>query len=183
MKVTDDYVFFYTNWLSQWYTSPFTSFGIKFNNCEQFMMYCKAKLFDDTSIAKKILQADSPETQKALGRKVKNYDDSVWSSVRYDCVVVGNYYKFKDEVLKNKLLELYPRTFVEASEVDLIWGIGRGEDYKHITDPKTWRGKNLLGKAITEVAFHFSYNTIPLKSLKVVNKILTKHENILNNSI
>jgi len=174
MKVTDDYVFFYTNWLSQWYTSPFTRFGIKFNNCEQFMMYCKAVMFNDISIAKKILHTDSPKTQRALGRKVKNYNDNAWSNVRYNCVVVGNYYKFQDEILKHKLLELYPRVFVEASEVDLIWGIGRGEDYPKITDPKTWRGKNLLGKAITEVAGHISNNTIPIKPLNIVNKILAK---------
>jgi predicted NAD-dependent protein-ADP-ribosyltransferase YbiA (DUF1768 family) len=41
--------------------------------------------------------------------------------------------------------------FVEASPRDRRWGIGLSVTNPNIDDPANWRGRNLLGKVITEV--------------------------------
>ena len=46
----EKYVFFWGGVFSQWYKSNFTLDGITFNTAEQYMMYKKAMLFEDTEI-------------------------------------------------------------------------------------------------------------------------------------
>ncbi len=38
-------------------------------------------IFEDNESQDQILKADSPKKQKSLGRKVKNFDDHIWSTV------------------------------------------------------------------------------------------------------
>lgn len=115
------------------------------------MMYYKAKTFNDTVIMHKILSTNDTRKQKELGRKVSDYDDVVWSSVRYDIVKRINYLKFsQNPELKISLIMLKDWEFVEASPYDKIWGIGLGEDNPDIFYPEKWQGQNLLGKAIKE---------------------------------
>lgn len=66
------------NPLSNWHPSRFTVNGVDFKNNEQFMMYCKAKLFGDEVCAEKILRTDSPREHKALGRSVRGFDETKW---------------------------------------------------------------------------------------------------------
>lgn len=44
-----------------------------------------------------------------------------------------------------------PAILVEAAGRDTIWGIGLGENNPKSRDPLLWRGKNLLGFALTNV--------------------------------
>jgi ribA/ribD-fused uncharacterized protein len=55
------------NPLSNWHPAKFVVNGVKFCNNEQFMMYCKAKLFGDEFIAGEILLATEPLDHKLLG--------------------------------------------------------------------------------------------------------------------
>ncbi len=64
-----NYIFFYTPkpriegckaCLSNWYTSVFSSDGIKFENVEKWIMYEKAKLFKDHITALDILNETTP---------------------------------------------------------------------------------------------------------------------------
>lgn len=64
--------------LSNWHPATFVVNGTEFCNNEQFMMYCKARLFGDEAIAQKILAAKSPKEHKALGRQVRGFDEAVW---------------------------------------------------------------------------------------------------------
>lgn len=43
------------------------------------------------------------------------------------------------------------RILVEASPRDRIWGIGMGKANTDAENPMKWRGRNLLGFALTEV--------------------------------
>jgi len=43
------------------------------------------------------------------------------------------------------------RVLVEASPRDRIWGIGLGRNSDDATNPRRWRGQNLLGFALMEV--------------------------------
>lgn len=57
----------------------------------------------------------------------------------------------QNEELKQQLLLTYPKTLVEASPYDRIWGIGLSEDDSRAWNELTWKGKNLLGKILTTV--------------------------------
>lgn len=89
---------------------------------------------------------------KHLGRKVKNYDDSVWCKKRFNIVKFGLTLKFsQNPKLKEQLLAVGSKKLVEASPYDKIWGIGLSyEDAKNVPENK-WPGLNLLGKVLDEV--------------------------------
>jgi ribA/ribD-fused uncharacterized protein len=136
---------------SQWHSSKFTDKdGNVFSNCEQWMMYNKAMLFEDVNIAKQIMKGGNPKTVKALGRQVKGFHEKTWKKERMNIVIQGNYYKFsQNDNFKKKLLDTGDTELVEASPYDRIWGIGFTAD-KAEGKRNKW-GLNLLGKALVEV--------------------------------
>ncbi|KAL5004614.1 hypothetical protein ScPMuIL_018070 [Solemya velum] len=137
---------------SQWYQNSFEVGGITYNCAEQYMMHQKAELVEDLDTAKKILKAKSPKQQKALGRKIKNFNEDLWSSNCKYIVKTGNRAKFRsDHYLKEQLYATYPRDLVEASPLDTVWGIGLTSDDPAAWSRETWLGQNLLGQALTEV--------------------------------
>jgi len=146
------YKFFWEGPFSNWFLSGFIVDDIAYNCGEQYMMYQKAVLFNDTEIADKILNETEPKKQKQLGRKVRNFNVNVWDSVRYDIVKKGLYHKFTQSVfLKSELLKYKEYRFVEASPYDTIWGIGFIEK-DAMSNISKW-GKNLLGKILTELSY------------------------------
>lgn len=152
--MTHNFTFFWQNRspFSNWYPSKFTHNGVNFTRGEQYMMYQKAILFSDLTIASAILLTDNPKEQKDLGRVVSNYDDAVWSSRRVDIMVDGLYEKFKQNPkLQEALLATGKTEIVEASPYDLIWGIGYTADDPRAVDKTKWRGQNLLGITLMKV--------------------------------
>jgi len=148
------YTFFFTEKspFSQWYPCAFVVDGVTFTCAEQFMMHGKAILFGDLDIARQILAAGHPKQHKALGRKVKNFDDAIWKAKRLEIVKAGSRAKFtQNEELRALLLGTKGTAMVEASPYDRIWGIGLAATDPRAQDPKTWRGQNLLGKILTEL--------------------------------
>lgn len=116
------------------------------------MMYQKALLFNDHTIAQEILAETSPYQQKALGRKVRNYVEKDWADVRVEVMVLGLYAKFtQHEDLKKLLLDTGNTIIAEASPTDKIWGIGLGELDPRVNDKKYWPGLNLLGITLMRV--------------------------------
>lgn len=142
-KPTDKYGAF-----SQWYKSDFTDINdVKYNCAEQFMMYQKAILFGDNEVANEILNETDPKNIKALGRKIKNFNQQEWDENKFEIVIAGNFYKFnQNNELKNILLNTGNEDIAEASPFDKIWGIGIDE--KAAESGAEWQGENLLGKAL-----------------------------------
>lgn len=139
-----------TDPLSNWYMSDFVVKGITFNCVEQFMMFCKAKLFKDEITADKILRAKTPKEHKALGRQVAGYVESIWVDRREKIVVHGTYAKFSQNAeIKSILLSTAGTMLVEASPFDHIWGIKLAASDPRALDPSKWQGLNLLGKCLT----------------------------------
>ena len=148
------FTFFFTEAspFSQWYRCAFTAGDHAFNCAEQYMMHGKALLFQDAATAEKILAADHPREHKALGRKVKPFDDAVWKRERVGIVRAGNHAKFtQNPALLEQLLATRGTTLVEASPYDRIWGIGLAATDPRAQDPAQWKGQNLLGKVLTEL--------------------------------
>lgn len=132
---------------------------ITFTCNEQFFMYCKALLFKDMeSVSKLLVPNNNPAEYKEIGRRVKNYDDYIWSQRRYGFMKEGLYYKFtQNNALKRQLLMTGNKVLVETSPFDEIWGIRLGKRNrmgkidKTWLDVNNWRGSNLLGFALMEV--------------------------------
>lgn len=158
MRVTDTHVYFWGEFLSNWYPARFTEARegktLEFFNSEQYFMYEKAKAFGDEETAMRILfEGKNPKQAKSLGRKVKGYSDEVWDKMRYKVMVRANLLKYLQNKDLEKLLlneEFDGKNFVEASPIDRIWGIGCDEATA-LDDESNWNGQNLLGKALDEV--------------------------------
>ncbi|KAL8996275.1 MAG: hypothetical protein Q9169_004160 [Polycauliona sp. 2 TL-2023] len=113
--------------LSQWFNASFAAptgnpdtEPMTFRTTEQYMMYQKAILFDDSKIADEIMLAKTPKEHKALGRKVENFDGDVWEAHREEIVEEGNWNKFcssnKGSKYEVMLLETGDRELVEAGK-------------------------------------------------------------------
>jgi len=158
IKVTDKYAFFYTEWPSNFKVADFeweyAGEKHRFFCTEQAFMWAKAMKFGDTATAAKILKVDNPMTCKMYGREVENYVEGEWEAVRYEIMRDVNLEKYRQNPkLLGRLMDpmFDGKIFVEASPYDRIWGVGLAQDNPAIDDERNWKGRNLLGKAITEV--------------------------------
>ena len=150
-----NYHFFWRSILSQWARTSFldgTYFpGYTFTSCEQYMMACKALLFQDQPALIKILAEKSPRECKALGRSVKNFNKAVWEQHARLFVRRGNFLRAKaDRAFRERLCELREHIIVEASPSDFLWGIGFTATQAEGNEAE-W-GSNWLGKELNTVA-------------------------------
>eukprot|EP01087_Luapelamoeba_hula_P003598 TRINITY_DN1339_c0_g1_i1.p1 TRINITY_DN1339_c0_g1~~TRINITY_DN1339_c0_g1_i1.p1 ORF type:complete len:175 (+),score=40.11 TRINITY_DN1339_c0_g1_i1:35-559(+) len=158
VTVTEKYVLFWKGWPSQWWPSNFVDGqGQSYHCAEQYMMAEKARLFGDDDIHAKIMRSQSPRGIKALGRKIKNFNERTWVAHRSNIVYAGSFYKFsQNPQLKEKLLGTGDRKLVEASPLDKIWGIGLDTQAALSTRETQWPGENLLGKALELARKHIA---------------------------
>lgn len=139
-------------YLSNWYLSDFKINDITYSSMEQYMMYQKAILFGDAEIAKQILDTSNVGKIKALGRAVKNYDDTIWNGMRQIIVYDGLLEKFRqNESLKKKLIATRQDILAECAVQDRIWGIGLSMTDPNRFDLAKWKGQNLLGFSLMRV--------------------------------
>lgn len=88
---------------------------------------------------------------KAYGRAVRNFDEDTWGKECYRIVKKASLAKFsQNPELGEYLKSTKNRILVEASPRDRIWGIGMGQSHPDAENPMKWRGRNLLGFALTE---------------------------------
>jgi len=140
---------------SNWHKVAFIVGGTTFNCVEQYMMYAKAKFFGDEGTAAAVLATQDPGRQKALGRRVAGFDDSIWIENRMSIVRTGVLAKFtQNSRLQEALFATAGTELVEASPYDRVWGVGLAATDPRIHDRSQWRGENLLGKILTEVRDH-----------------------------
>ena len=136
--------------LSNFYPCKFEFNGKTFNFSEQCFMYQKALLFNDFGVAEQILNETDVRKIKALGRKVKDFDNELWDKHKEDFMYNACYVKFsQNDELKDFLLSTGNCEIVEASPVDNIWGIGFSSD-NAMENVDKW-GQNLLGKTLMKV--------------------------------
>lgn len=141
-----------TDFLSNWYVSDFTVAGYSYFAMEQYIAHQKALTFGDLEIAQKVMQSFDFEEMKALGRQVRNYDNTVWNGIRQIVVYEGLLAKFgQNPELKQKLLATGDALLAEAEEYDSIWGIGLSMEDERNQHPDAWKGQNLLGFALIQV--------------------------------
>lgn len=138
--------------LSQWAPVGFTVDGACYPTAEHWMMAEKARLFGDAAHEAAILAAAHPKQAKALGRKVRGFDQATWLAHRDGIVEAGNRHKFQQNPAEGAwLLGTGDQVLVEASPVDPVWGVGWAPDRPEARDPLQWRGENRLGFALMRV--------------------------------
>jgi len=137
---------------SQWFPALFKIDGVEYLTAEQYMMAEKARLFNDSEMLENILNSQTPKEAKALGRKVRNFEDEVWKNHCSQIVVKANQAKFsQNPAFAQWLVATAPKVLVEASLWDRIWGIGMAQSNPKALDPRQWNGQNLLGFALMQV--------------------------------
>jgi hypothetical protein len=148
---------------SQWWggfkgqNGGFSFLGHPFNCCEQFMMCSKASLFGDADCLAKIFETESPKDQRELGRQIAGFNEEKWNEQKRFVVFVGNLFKFrKHQILRNLLLATNDKIIAEAAPWDLVWGTGT-EFSEESLDISTWKGQNLLGRALMAVRSTLKY--------------------------
>ncbi len=158
MSTSKTHVYFVGGPFSQWYRSPFKSKLLisedapllDFNCAEQYMMASKAALFADWDTLDLIMQTDNPSEQKALGRKVRGFDEEKWKQGAREVVKLGSYCKFwQNESLGRFLLATGDKILVEGAHYDPVWGVKLAWDDPMILDEANWRGTNWLGECLT----------------------------------
>ena len=112
----------------------------------------KARLFQDRRAEELNMSSPDPTAHKRIGRGVRNFDNAVWDRVREDSVLAGNLAKFsQNPTVKYHLLSTGSKSLAEASPFDPVWGIGLRADDPEVRDPRLWRGKHFIGKALSSV--------------------------------
>lgn len=132
----DDHAF-----LSNFYKATFIEGDKEFSNVEQYFQYAKAVMFGDTETATLILNNADPRNAKRLGKRVKNFDHSVWTDCALTVMENGLSLKFRqNHDLQAKLLATGVRQLIEGNEWgDTYWGVCKG------------RGENHLGKLLMSI--------------------------------
>ena len=112
----------------------------------------KARRFKDHGAVGLIMSSPDPSTHKRIGRGVRNFDSAVWDREKQNAVLCGNYAKFtQNPAMKHHLLSTGNKRLAEASPLDPVWGIGLRADDPRAKGPRQWRGKILLGEALSAV--------------------------------
>lgn len=140
------------NPFSNFYPAEIDAEGHHFATSEHYYHFKKAEIFDDQETMAKILQTTDPGKAKALGRKVKNFDESFWSSCSVDMMQMVNLAKYKQNPdIRKVLLDTEDLILAEASPIDKIWGIGMKSTDPGAHNPSNWKGQNLLGMVLMRV--------------------------------
>ncbi len=132
--------------LSNWYESEFQIDGRTFSSIEQYMMYKKAAVFHDEEHAQEVLNLTDARAIKEVGRKVRNYNDTVWNGIRQIIVYEGLMAKFsQSKELQKQLLDTGDAVLAECNPGDPVWGIAMDRDNPDREYMDRWKGTNYLG--------------------------------------
>lgn len=149
---TDTHVLFLRGPFSNFVIADITYRGYSFQTTEQAFMYAKAVEFNDEETALKLLDPLlEPWDAKKLGREVKNYNEQVWSKVRYTRMLEVNREKYKNDSYAKLLLATRDKILVECNPRDTIWGIGLAEEDPRSLNKDDWKGQNLLGEVLMQI--------------------------------
>ena len=109
LDVRKPFVLFVRGIYSQWHKSKFygpmvvgedTTTSHTWSSGEQYMMACKAALFNDKAALLKIQRNNNPREIKQLGRQVRGFNNKTWNQNKFNIVVEGNHRKFHNADLR-----------------------------------------------------------------------------------
>jgi len=118
--------------LSPFYDVSISFAGILFKSSEQLICFAKAIYSSDTSTAFKILIQTKSYCAHNYAKNIEECSD--WNNIYYPILFTANNYKFKNNELKNILINTNENLLVYNSKFDNKLGIG-----------KDGKGQNILG--------------------------------------
>lgn len=137
---------------SNFYRAQFSDDSKTFYTVEQYLVYKKAKYFNDNTLADEVLGMDDPAKIKAKGRSVKGFKANLWRQEELKVMEEGLTCKFdQNPTLKDLLRSTRNKTLVEASPRDRYWGAGLSLFNPKLETPQMWPGKNKLGELLMQV--------------------------------
>jgi hypothetical protein len=139
-------------WLAPWTPTPFATPVGRFGSGEHHFMHGKALLFGDQAVADKILRATSAGQARELGRRVKGFDQGVWSAQGSRLMDEANRAKFSAlPELRTYLVETWPAVLVQTGALDLVWSSGLDLGDPFLDRPDRWPGLNRVGFSLMKV--------------------------------
>jgi ribA/ribD-fused uncharacterized protein len=141
----------HTDFPSHMYRSEFWYRDVFFDSVEKFIMFGKAKLFNDEATAQAILNASNGYQCKEIGKGVMGFNQQVWDEWSPKIALVGNREKYKQNPgLAQLLIQTHPLVLAEGSW-NKRWGAGFAKDDPRIGNPAQWTGENLGGNTVMVV--------------------------------
>ena len=134
--------------------------GVKYVSVEHYFQAMKATEFKDDETLKKIMKTKTAKAVKALGNKVKDYNEDTWKLRRDDVMKKAVRAKFvQHPELRKRLVETGEKTIGFADARDNYWSIGTSMVQEKARLPAKWKGENHLGKIMMELRKEFSADT------------------------
>ncbi|CAD5118889.1 unnamed protein product [Dimorphilus gyrociliatus] len=121
-----------------------------FHSPIHYVMYKKCQVFNDPTLAQRVLTSNSFRVWKSCGRSVKNYSDRIWMDKRHIFLKEVLIKKFTSSSYLNAELAKTKGTELVYAEAN-IWGIGKLINDPNIEDQNTWDFNNFYGKTLTDV--------------------------------
>jgi len=152
VKTDNALVFFSKNAIfSNFHPSKITINGSDYCCNEQYYQAEKARYFGDGNTLQKILQTTDPFIQLSLGKEVQGYKHDTWMERASDVLEEANRAKYhQNGQAREALLATGTRILGEASR-DKTFGIGLALNDENVCDTSAWKGKNIMGKILTNI--------------------------------
>jgi len=183
-KVTDDYVAFFSDKsvFSNGYDCWFNYDDRSVYSAQQALLYGKALLLGDYSLAEKVLDTENtPMAYHNLNKQI-NGDTNLWETYRSRVMISILDDKFNNNERLYLLKATGHRKLLLASPYDSIWGIGAGLS-KVDTVWNSYTGKNLLGESLMKVRNN-NYKSWPVFTAQTqesdIDKVYASHASLLS---
>ena len=138
--------------LSNHFKCTFNVRDVAYTSMEQFLMYEKARVFNDQEKLYEIQKENNPVLIKQRGKEVKNFKQDVWESEIETILITGLTAKFlQNEELLCFLKATGQTLLAEANPHDRLFGVGLSLYDKGLWNQDDWKGKNQLGMALMKV--------------------------------
>lgn len=137
--------------MSNFHPCEFVIDGTKYSCNEQYIQSQKASLFSDDIAQSRIMNASSPYKMKAIGSRIRNFEQSKWLGKAKQVAKKGALHKFQqNRSLANCLVETGRKQLAEASK-EIPWGNGFQLKDDEALDPGKWKATGIMGEVLTEV--------------------------------
>ena len=121
---------------------------VSFDFAEKGIMACKAALFMDYQTMAEILASTTPRQAKALGRRVKPFDQQLWDT--HQCTIVREIAiaKLQWKPFRDSLLATGDNIIAECTRGDWVWGTALPINDSNLSFPGRWKGMRRISPPI-----------------------------------
>lgn len=138
--------------LSNHHKCEFAAESDKFNCVEQYLFYRKAVHAGDEVAAYRVMASQDPAEMKALGKRIKVPDQTMWGEIEQEVLTKGCRLKYEQNPhLKDFLLSTGDTVLGEANPHDSHWGTGHSLHDENAFKQAHWTGTNLMGKILMDL--------------------------------